>query len=93
MRKIIHNAARQNAALGTYTPSFFENGIRYDIYKPYSSTTQFSESIESVLCVDNNDLSPVQTERNYDMICNCHSCFANYAHTTNLCDRNNKLTM
>jgi hypothetical protein len=91
MRTYIQNAPKQNATHGAYTPLFFENGVRYDNYSPYLTDTpyspgSFSDSVHAVLCLNENDLSPIKTERpTLTEMEKCHSCFASYAHTVNLC--------
>lgn len=92
MRTTIKEPQPQHAEYGVYTPEFFENGIRYDLYKRYEPADDFYEYHEPVMCIDHTDLSPIKLERaTYDERCNCHCCFAGYAHTVNLCaDRNKK---
>lgn len=87
---VINNAPIQKTTYGSYTPKFFDftNGsFRIDLYK--SDSTK-DETHESILCLGKNDISPVQTEHTYKSRCNCHCCFAGYAHTVDLCNERNK---
>ena len=85
MKKIL-NGSKQVTTYGTYTPIFFDNKFRYDSYKSHFSETSFSESVESVICVNDSDLSSVKTARaTLEELDICHCCFANYAHTEDKC--------
>ena len=92
MKTTIKQANKQVTDYGTYTPQYFEGSYRYDLYKPHNSETEFSETIEAVMCIGHNDFSAVKTSRaTYENRINCYCCFAGYAHTVDLCnDRNNK---
>ena len=87
--KPIQNPITQETKYGSYTPVFFDGNFRYDNYK---SKLSGEEIMESVLALNNQDFSPVQTERTYESGKNCHCCFAGYAHTIHLCQNrvNNK---
>jgi hypothetical protein len=89
MKKII-NPITQKTVYGSYTPvSFGQNSNRYDMYK---SDSTGEETTESVLCLDKNDLSPVQIgDATVKMRENCHCCFTGYAHTVALCNKRNNL--
>jgi len=85
MKVIINNPTTQKTKYGSYTPQYFIEGIRYDLYKGSEG-----EVIESVLVLNTQDTSEVQTKREYNSMLNCHCCFANYAHSINLCNERNK---
>lgn len=85
----IKNATEQFATYGSYKPVSFNDNIRYDEYRSFS--TGNIECIEPVLALNNNDLSPVKIERaTVEEREKCHCCFAGYAHTVALCNNRNK---
>lgn len=90
--KQITGAKTQNCIYGSYTPIGFSNDgkFRYDKYisfGPEYFPSDFSNTVEVILCLNNKDLSPVKTgSPTVEMRENCHCCFAGYAHTEALCN-------
>ena len=76
----------QKTNYGTFKPLYFEGRFRYDEYQSHSTKETI---LESILCLNSNDLSHVKTYRpTYEERQNCHCCFAGYGHTLNLCNEN-----
>lgn len=81
----------QETTYGTITVTGFSKCGRHR-YHDYKSKQDGEITSESILCLDGNDNSPLQTVRaTVEMRENCHCCFAGYGHTVALCNDRNKI--
>jgi hypothetical protein len=83
MQKEIKNPPTQETKYGTYIPQFFKKGdfgtysFRYDLWRSKNSG---EETLESIMCNGDNDLTPVVNIAD-SYFPECYGCWAGVAHT------------